>query len=74
VTRFADHEVYGQLTSEKNWRSSELPEFNIVNFRDFLFEIAPKLNFQFHNQLHEKSRKAAVKSISGDISAQRAEQ
>lgn len=63
------------MTSEKNWRSAELPEFNIANFRDFLFEIAPKLNFQFHNQLQEKSKKiSTVKVASGDIIAQRAEQ
>lgn len=66
--------MYGQLTSERNWRCAELPEFNISNFRDFLFEIAPKLNFQFHNQLQEKNRKPAIKAVSGDINAQRAEQ
>lgn len=46
--------MYAQETSDGNWRDrDDNNEFNISNYRDFLFEITPKLSFQFMAQLKE---------------------
>jgi hypothetical protein len=46
--------VYSQVTSENNWKIDlEGSEFNISNYRDFLFEVIPKLDCQVRSQLLE---------------------
>jgi hypothetical protein len=46
--------VYSQVTSESNWKIDlEGSEFNISNYRDFLFEVIPRLDCQVRTQLLE---------------------
>ena len=51
---FIDTDVFAMETSEENLKNKQgTYEFNISNYRDCLFEVIPKLSYQFMNQLKE---------------------